>query len=57
MNDSIVHAPVLLIVFNRPDYTQQVFDAIRKKKVPKLYISADAPRKGNKERCIRVKIT
>lgn len=42
-------SPVLLIVFNRPDTTRQVFDSIKKRKVPKLYISADAPRKGNQE--------
>ena len=40
-------APVLLIIFNRPDTTKMVFDAIRKAKPKKLYVSADAPRKGN----------
>jgi len=40
-------APVLLIVFNRPDTTQIVFDAIRRAKPKKLYVSADAPRIGN----------
>ncbi len=44
-----MESPVLLVVFNRPDTTIQVFEAIRKFKVPKLYISADAPRKGNLE--------
>jgi hypothetical protein len=44
-----LESPVLLVVFNRPDTTIQVFEAIRKFKVPKLYISADAPREGNLE--------
>ena len=41
------NSPVLLIVFNRPDTTQKVFDAIRRAKPKKLYIAADAPREGN----------
>lgn len=44
-----VEAPVLLIVFNRPDTTRIVFEAIRKARVKKLYIAADAPRSGNIE--------
>lgn len=40
-------APILLIIFNRPDTLQFVFDAIRKNKPKKLYVSADAPREGN----------
>ena len=40
-------APILLIVFNRPDTTLQVFNAIRKARPKKLYVSADAPRNGN----------
>jgi hypothetical protein len=44
---NIEQAPVLLIVFNRPDTTQKVFDAIRKSKPPKLFIAADAPRPNN----------
>lgn len=43
------NAPTLLVVFNRPDYTQIVFDSIRKAQVKKLYISVDAPRHGNSE--------
>jgi hypothetical protein len=38
---------VLLIIFNRPDTTQKVFDAIRLAKPSRLYISADAPRFNN----------
>ena len=40
-------APILLIIFNRPDTLQIVFDAICKAKPSKLYISADGPRRGN----------
>jgi hypothetical protein len=42
-------SPVLLIVFNRPSTTHNVFEAIRKAKPTKLYIFADGPRFGNIE--------
>ena len=45
---------VLLIIFNRVDTTQKVFAAIRERKPARLYISADAPRAGNRvdqEKC------
>lgn len=54
----IVEAPVLLIVFNRPESTKKVLDAIKKAAPKKLYIAADAPRKGNindEKDCILVK--
>ena len=35
---------ILLIIFNRPDTTQVVFDVIKKAKPNKLYIADDAPR-------------
>ncbi len=35
---------VLFQVFNRPDTTKQVFEAIRKAKPPRLYVAADGPR-------------
>ena len=38
--------PILFVVFNRPDTTQAVFEAIRKISPKKLYISADGPRPG-----------
>jgi hypothetical protein len=43
-----VKSPILFLIFNRPDVTQQVFDQIKKVKPPRLYIAADGPRK-NKE--------
>ncbi len=42
-----INSAVLLIVFNRPDTTRKVFDAIRAAKPKKLYIAADAPRTDN----------
>jgi hypothetical protein len=41
-----LRVPVLLIIFNRPDTTKQVFEAIRKAKPPRLYVAADGPRPG-----------
>jgi len=35
---------VLFLVFNRPDTTAQVFEAIRKAKPPRLYVAADGAR-------------
>jgi hypothetical protein len=39
---------VLFLVFNRPETTQQVFEAIRQAKPPRLYVAADGPR-ANRE--------
>ena len=39
-----LETPVLFIVFNRPDTTKIVFEAIRKARPTKLFIAADAPR-------------
>lgn len=49
---------VLFIVFNRPDTTQRVFEAIRRAKPRRLYIAADAPRTAQEsdvERCRSVR--
>jgi len=37
---------VLFLVFNRPDTTTQVFEAIRQAKPQRLYVAADGPRDG-----------
>ncbi len=45
---------VLFIIFNRPDFTKNVFEAIRKAKPQKLFIAADGPRDnkaGEEELC------
>jgi hypothetical protein len=39
--------PVLLIIFNRPKATAQVFDAIRQQAPKYLYIAADGPRSNH----------
>jgi hypothetical protein len=39
-----LHTPVLLIIFNRPHTTQQVFDRIREVKPKRLYVASDGPR-------------
>ena len=38
--------PVLFLIFNRPENTKIVFNAIRKQKPQYLYIAADGPRQG-----------
>ena len=51
-------SPVLFLVFNRPDTTQRVFDAIRASRPPRLYVAADGPRAGRAgeaERCEAVR--
>ncbi len=50
--------PVLLITFNRPHYTQQVFDVLRVVKPKFLYVFQDGAREGNQEdiaKCVEVK--
>jgi len=45
---------VLFLVFNRPDTTAQVFEAIRKAKPPRLFVAADGPREGREGEAERV---
>lgn len=50
--------PVLLLVFNRPEITQQVFDEVRKARPARLYLAADGPRghkAGEAELCAEVR--
>ncbi|MCX6295889.1 MAG: nucleotide-diphospho-sugar transferase, partial [Bacteroidetes bacterium] len=50
----MLDTPVLFLIFNRPDVTELVFDAIKKVKPKKLFIAADGPRAhkdGEKEKC------
>lgn len=44
-----VKSAVAIVVFNRPKFTQIVFDEIRKVKPKRLYIIQDGPRNGNSE--------
>lgn len=58
MNREAFSVPILLLVFNRPDLTSQVFDAIRRIRPQRLYISADAPRinsQSDKSLCDQVR--
>jgi len=45
---------VLFLVFNRPDTTKQVFEAIKLAKPPRLYVAADGPRAGKEGEAERV---
>jgi hypothetical protein len=51
---STLNTPVLFLIFNRPDTTQKVFDAIKKAKPKQLFMAADGPRLdkvGEIEKC------
>ena len=48
------HTPVAFLIFNRPDVTARVFEAIRAARPPVLLVVADGPRPdrpGEAERC------
>lgn len=48
----------MFLIFNRPDKTKQVFEAIRKAKPPRLYVAADGPRAekaGEAKKCEEVR--
>lgn len=50
----INNPPVLFLIFNRPDVTKIVFEAIRKAQPAKLYVAADGARpdkEGETEKC------
>ena len=40
----MITSPVLFLIFNRPDTTRRVFEAIRTAQPQKLFIAADGPR-------------
>ena len=40
--------PILFLIYNRPNYTNEVFEIIRLYKPTKLYIAADGPKNNNK---------
>lgn len=53
-----IKTPVLLLAFNRPAKTQEVFECIRRAMPQKLYVAVDAPREGrldDVENCKKVK--
>jgi hypothetical protein len=54
----VFDVPVLLLIFNRPDTTEQVMKQIKLLKPSKLFIAADGPRKDRKyekEKCETVR--
>ena len=56
--DYQTRSPVLFLVFNRPDTTRKVFEAIRQAKPSRLYVAADGPRSnrtGEAEKCEEVR--
>jgi hypothetical protein len=52
---SPLQTAVLFLVFNRPDTTKRVFEAIRRAKPPRLYVASDGPREGKPGEVERVK--
>jgi hypothetical protein len=58
MESKCLETPVLFLVFNRPESTREVFEAIRAAKPKLLFVAADGPRlnvAGEKERCEEVR--
>lgn len=54
MPDWQLNTPIAFFIFNRPDMTQRVFEAIAAAKPPQLLVVADGPRSnrpGEAERC------
>ncbi|APA64677.1 nucleotide-diphospho-sugar transferase [Maribacter sp. 1_2014MBL_MicDiv] len=49
MKTATAQAPVLFIIFNRPEQAKRVFEMIRKAQPAKLYVAADGPRKNGKD--------
>ena len=45
-SSNALSTPVLFLVFNRPETTEQVFEVIRQIKPLRLYFAADGPREG-----------
>ena len=55
---ALLKTPVALLIFNRPETTKKVFEAIRAARPSKLLVVADGPRfemVGEKERCEAVR--
>jgi len=58
MSEFNLTTPVLFLVFNRPDTTIQVFEAIRQAKPKQLFVAADGPRADQpheEEKCEKVR--
>ncbi len=44
----MIKAPILILLFNRPKFTLDLINKIKRFKPKKLYIHCDGPRKNNK---------
>jgi len=58
MTTGQLRTPVALLIFNRPDTTQRVFEAIARARPPKLLVVADGPRArrpGEAEKCAQTR--
>ena len=58
MSEFKLNTPVALLIFNRPDTTERVFNAIAKGRPPKLLVVADGPRpkrEGEAELCAQTR--
>ncbi|MEM6914612.1 MAG: glycosyltransferase family 2 protein, partial [Pseudomonadota bacterium] len=49
-----MQSPVLFLIFNRPDTTERVFDAIRAARPKRLYVAADGARSDRKGEAAKV---
>jgi hypothetical protein len=49
LNKNTFHIPILFLIFNRPDTTQQVFNKIKEIRPSFLFVAADGPREGKNE--------
>lgn len=52
----VCKTPVVMIVFNRPQHTQIVFDGVKRVKPVKLYIISDGSRTNNLDDEVKVKL-
>jgi hypothetical protein len=55
MGSNKMRTPVALLIFNRPEVTERVFQEIRRARPSKLFVIADGPRAGRvgeKEKCL-----
>jgi hypothetical protein len=53
-----MRSPILFLVFNRPDTTERVFEAIRAARPPRLYVAADGARPnrdGEAQLCVETR--
>ena len=55
MDEFQLRIPVALMIFNRPDTTREVFEAVRAARPPRLYLVSDAAREGRPEEEAKVR--